>query len=194
MRIRPMTASIGVIAVLAAALSAHAASPAALCVRLGTSDRLRAIPAALVPAAMRIFALGAMPAAQVERSTVFRCFDHRVLLCTFGANLSCGKADTGRDLPAASAWCARHPGSSFIPMYLTGHDTIFHWRCVGARATTGAPRLRVDARGFIASHWRRMEKTAPAARSLVPPSDPTVIKPDRVRGPKNASVSHSTKP
>ena len=194
MRIRPMTASIGVVAVLAAALSWHATPAARLCGRLGTSDRLRAIPAALVPAAMRIFGLGSMPTAQVERSTVFRCFDHRVLLCNDGANLTCGKANTGRNLPAASAWCVRHPGSSFIPMYLTGHDTIYRWRCVGARATTGAPRLRVDARGFIASHWRRMGRTVPAARSAVPPLDHTVIKQDRVRGPKNASVSHSTKP
>jgi hypothetical protein len=191
MRIRPMTASIGVIAVLAAALSAHAMPAARLCGRLGTSDRLRALPAALVPAAMRIFRLGAMPASQVERSTVFRCFDHRVLLCNFGANLSCGKANARRDLPAASAWCARHPGSSFIPMYLTGHDTIYAWRCAGAHATTGASRLRVDARGFIASHWRRMEMTVPAPRSLVPPLDHTVINQDRVIGPKNGSVSHS---
>ena len=184
MRIRPMTASIGVIAVLAAASSAHAASPAALCVRLGTSDRLRVLPAALVPAAMRIFRLGAMPAVQIERSTVFRCFDHRVLLCNEGANLSCGKANARRDLPAASAWCARRPGSSFIPMYLTGHDTIYAWRCAGTQAATGAPRLRVDARGFIASHWRRMEMTVPATRSLVPPLDHTVIKKGRVSGPK----------
>ena len=191
MRIRPMTASLGVIALLGAALRAHAASPATLCDHLGTSDRLRAIPAALVPAAMRIFRLGAMPAAQVERSTVFRCFDHRVLLCNFGANLSCGKANTRRDLPAASAWCARHPGSSFIPMYVTGHDTIYRWRCAGAQAATGAPRLRVDARGFIASHWRRMGKTVPATRSLVPPLDHTVIKQDRVSGPENGSVRHS---
>ena len=189
-----MTASIGVVAVLAAALSWHATPAARLCGRLGTSDRLRAIPAALVPAAMRLFGLGSMPTAQVERSTVFRCFDHRVLLCNDGANLTCGKANTGRDLPAASAWCARHPGSSFIPMYLTGHDTIYRWRCVGARATTGAPRLRVDARGFIASHWRRMGRTAPAARPLVPPLDHTVIRQDPVRGPKNPPVSHSTKP
>ncbi len=192
MRSRSLTASIGVITTLAAALSAHAASPAALCARLGTSDRLRALPVALVPAAVRIFRLGAMPAAQVERSTVFRCFDHRVLLCNEGANLSCGKANGRRDLPAASAWCARHPGSSFIPMYLTGHDTIYAWRCAGARAATGAPRWRVDARGFIASHWRRMGKTVPAARSLAPPLDHTIIKQNRVRDPENASVSHST--
>ncbi|NNM61754.1 MAG: hypothetical protein HKM03_06255 [Steroidobacteraceae bacterium] len=167
--IRQWVAWIGMAAALGAAVGAHAASPAALCARLGTSDRLRALPAALVPAAMRIFKLGAMPAAEVERSTVFRCFDHRVLLCNFGANLSCGKADARRDLPAASAWCARHPGSSFIPMYLTGHDTIYAWRCEGAHATTGASRLRVDARGFIASHWRRMEMTtgiASAARKM----------------------------
>ena len=176
MRIRPMTASIGVIAVFGAALCAHAAAPAALCVRLGTSDRLRTIPAALVPAAMRIFRLGAMPAAEVERSTVFRCFDHRALLCNEGANLSCGKANTRRDLPAASAWCARHPGSSFIPMYVTGHDTIFRWRCAGAQAATGAPLLRVDARGFIASHWRRMGKTVPVSRSLARPLAHTVTR------------------
>ena len=112
--------------------------------------------------------------------------------CRRWPNLSCGKANARRDLPAASAWCVRHPGSSFIPMYLTGHDSIYAWRCAGTQAATGAPRLRVDARGFIASHWRRMEMTVPATRSLVPPLDHTVIKQDRVSGPANASASHPT--
>jgi hypothetical protein len=135
---------------------AAAASPAALCRKLGTDDRLRPIPQSLVPAARRLFGLRTMPAAWVRRSTLFRCFEHRVLVCNLGANLPCGKADTRRDLPAADKWCAGHPGSDFIPMVVTGHDTIYRWRCVGTRAAAGGPPLGLDPRGFIARLWKRV--------------------------------------
>lgn len=133
---------------------AAAASPAEACRKLGTSDQLRAIPPALVPAAVSLFGLAAMPAEQVERSTVFRCFEGKVFLCNYGANLPCGKADTRRDLPAATAWCVQHPGSDFIPMYVTGHDTIYRWRCDGTAAVAGAAVFSVDARGFITQLWK----------------------------------------
>ncbi|MGH7120867.1 MAG: hypothetical protein ACREFP_18090 [Acetobacteraceae bacterium] len=134
--------------------AAAAAAPAEVCRKLGTSDQLRTIPRSLVPAAVRLFGLSAMPAEQVQRSTVFRCFEGNVLACNYGANLPCGKADTRRDLPAATAWCAKNPSSHFIPMYVTGHDTIYRWRCGGATAVSGAAVFSVDARGFIAQLWK----------------------------------------
>ena len=138
-------------------LSAAASSPAALCRKLGTDDRLRPIPQSLVPAARRLFGLHAMPAIWVRRSTLFRCFERQVLVCNLGANIPCGKADTRRDLPAADRWCAGHPGSSFIPMAVTGHDTIFRWHCAGTRAAASGPPLKRDPRGFIAHLWKRVD-------------------------------------
>ena len=136
---------------------AAAASPAALCRKLGTSDRLRPIPDSLVPAARRLFDLHEAPAAWIRHATLFRCYDHHVLVCNLGANLPCGKADTRRHLPAADAWCAGHPGSDFIPFVVTGHGSIYRWHCSGTRAAASGPPRAVDARGFIANLWKQID-------------------------------------
>lgn len=145
---------LAIAAVFVGPYPATAASPAEVCRQIGTDDQLRPIPLSLVPEAAKLFGLSAMPTEQVERGTVFRCFEGKVLVCNYGANLPCGKADTKRDLPAASAWCAKNPGADFIPMYVTGHDTIYRWRCDGHEAVTSATVLSVDPRGFIAQFWK----------------------------------------
>jgi hypothetical protein len=103
---------------------ARAASPGEYCQKIGTDDALRVIPTSLVPDAVRLFQLDAMPAKQVQQSTYFRCANHHVRVCNVGANLPCGKADTRRHLPGANDWCASHAGSDFIPMYVIGHTRI----------------------------------------------------------------------
>jgi hypothetical protein len=138
-------------------VTAWAGSPFALCRRLGTSDRLRPLPPALVEKATELFGLSAMPKEQIRRSTVFRCRGGHVLLCNVGANLACGKANTARHLAAADQWCAGHPGSGFIPMYVTRHDTIYRWRCAASHAVTIGRPSRVDRRGFIARLWKRAD-------------------------------------
>jgi hypothetical protein len=151
-------------ALLLTAPPGTAASSQPLCHGDATDDETRPIPGSLAPAAVRLFGLSAMPVEQVRRSTVYRCAAGRVLLCNRGANLPCGKADTSRDLPAADAWCAENPGADFIPMYITGHDTIYRWRCDGKEAaTTGAP-LAVDQRGFISRYWKPVDAAAAPQR------------------------------
>lgn len=131
-------------------------SPAAYCRRVGTDDRLRSVPPSLVPAVVRLFRLEAMPAEQVQRSTYFRCADHHLLVCTVGANLACGKADTRRDLPGVEAWCKAHAGAQSVPAYVTGHATIYWWRCDGPRPAASRSALSVDRRGFISQNWKRV--------------------------------------
>lgn len=157
MRRSGLAAAIALGLAAGATLPAAAASPAALCRKLGTDDHLRPIPSTLVPVARRLFDLHSAPAEWVRRATVFRCFTHHVLICNLGANIPCGKADTRRDLPSADRWCAGHPGSDFIPYVVTGHDSIYRWRCVGARAAASGPAREVDARGFIARFWKRVD-------------------------------------
>lgn len=142
-----------------------AAPPDPLCRDTVTDDTLHPLPDSLVPAATRLFQLAAMPAEQIRRSTYFRCDAGRVLVCNTGANLPCGKANTSRQLPAAVTWCAEHPGSDFIPMYVTGHDTVYRWRCTGAKATAVGAPLKVDRRGFIARYWKRANAAAPSSRA-----------------------------
>ena len=131
-------------------------TPASYCRQVGGDDTLRPVPPLLAPAVIRLFHLGAMPAAQVSRSTSFRCAEHQVLVCTVGANLNCGKADTRRNLPAVDAWCAGHPGSSNVPAYVTGHATIYLWRCDGPRPVAAQSALSVDERGFVSQNWKRI--------------------------------------
>ena len=150
-----VVAAAGLLAVLVA--DARAASPAALCRSLGTDNRLRPLPRSLTGKASELFGLSAMPPDQVRRTTVYRCMAGHVMLCTVGANLPCGKANTGQHSAAADEWCTDHPDSDFIPMYITGHDTIYRWRCTGGSAITVGKPLRVDRRGFIARFWKRAD-------------------------------------
>ena len=105
-----------------------------------------------------------MPAGQVRRSTLYRCAEGRILICNLGANLPCGKANASRDLRAADTWCSGNPGSDFIPMYITGHDRIYRWRCDGAKAATSGEPLAVDRRGFISQYWQPVDATAATQR------------------------------
>jgi hypothetical protein len=136
---------------------ARAVPPRDYCRQIGTDDTLRPIDRSLLPAAVRVFHLERVAADEVLRSTYFRCAERHVFVCTVGANLPCGKADTRQTLPGTDEWCAAHPGSDFIPMVATGHDTIYRWRCNGSVAAIAGRTLDVDRRGFIAQYWRRAD-------------------------------------
>ncbi len=98
-----------------------------------------------------------MPDSAVQRTTVFLCEGGAALVCNFGANLPCGKADTERGLPAAGQYCREHPDSPFIPMFVTGHDTVYRWRCRGTAAAAQGPVARLDDRGFIERLWKPVD-------------------------------------
>ncbi len=119
-------------------------------------DRVRPIPRELADAAIRLFGLHPDGAEWVRESTVYRCMAGAVWLCNHGANLTCDKADTRRDLPSVTTYCMENPNEEFVPMAVTGHGTIYTWECV-----RGKPRSKrsqkVDARGFIADQWKRLE-------------------------------------
>ena len=87
-----------------------------------------------------------------------RCANGKLLACLIGANLNCGKADTRRSLPGASEFCRANPGADNIPMFATGHDTIYGWRCVGKRAVAGKARVSVDPHGYDAGNWREIDR------------------------------------
>jgi hypothetical protein len=136
----------------ALATAAQAASPESMCAAIGTDDALRPLPPSLVGSAIGAFGYTGMTAAEVERMTVFRCMDGAVLLCSWGANLACGKAETSPTLPAASNWCEGNQNASTIPAYVTGHDTIYQWSCHDGAAVSSNPAA-LDARGFFQSYW-----------------------------------------
>ncbi len=144
---------VGLVPVYHVAKAQSALQPASFCKVVGVDDKLRPITASLVPAVRRLFGLRA-PASYVQRTTVFRCVGGGVMVCNGGANLPCEKANTSRDLPGAIQYCREHSGSSFVPMFVTGHNTIYRWKCEGVAAVTGEPIERLDDRGFIARLWK----------------------------------------
>jgi hypothetical protein len=133
---------------------AFAQSATAYCAGGAGHQSAVATPAALVPIVAKAFEIDADLA---QSSTYVRCDGRRLMACAVGANLDCGKADTRRSLPGATAFCRNNPGSSDIPMVATGHATIYDWHCVGRRAVAGKIMTPVDRHGFIAANWKAVE-------------------------------------
>ena len=143
----------GLVLLLLLAAEQARAQAVQLCREKGTDDDLRPIPQSLVPAAKRIFGLR-MPDQQVMHGTVFRCADRHVLLCTYGANLPCAKANSDRDLPGAEAWCRDHPNADFVPRFAIPWGNIYDWGCA-----SGSPKVikqieEIDSHGFVARYWK----------------------------------------
>jgi hypothetical protein len=99
------------------------------------------------------------PMEMFKKTTIWRCMDGQVYACNFGANLPCdSKANTDKTpSPAMEDFCKANPDSDFIPMSVTGHDTIYSWHCV-----KDAPELldqieKVDAAGYLAQIWYKIE-------------------------------------
>ena len=151
-----MLALLGVTCVSRAGVAAPAPkeTPPAYCARVGNDDALRRPPRSLGPAIHRLFDIAGSHA---RATACYRCAGSGVLLCNVGANLPCGKANTGKELPAATQWCDTHANSDFIPMYVTGHDTLYSWRCVDRVAEPGAPIGELDGRGFFAEYWKMLK-------------------------------------
>lgn len=144
----------GIIALPALACPSAPAQGRAACSTGINDDTLRPLPPALTAKVAQLFGLANVPEAQVRRSTVVRCMDGHLMACNYGANLPCGKANASRVLPAADEWCQQNPEADFIPAYISGHDSIYLWRCAQGRpATLGAPAA-LDKRGFLSAYWK----------------------------------------
>ena len=109
------------------------------------------VPPDLVDAVAKTFAIDS---ALVANGAFVRCVGTKLMACSVGANLVCGKADKRRTLPGAAAWCRDNPGSNVVPMSATGHATIYDWSCKGARPVAGKTVVNVDRQGYIAENWK----------------------------------------
>jgi hypothetical protein len=162
--IMPRSVQAASLAVIAGAVTnlavgtARAQDAKSLCARVANDDRVRPLPVTLVPAARQLFSFSAdTPSGYVRKSTTFRCTEGKVWLCNYGANLVCGKANTGRASAGAEDFCKQNPGSDVVPMAATGHDTVYEWQCVGNKAVISKQVETVDPRGFITENWRQLD-------------------------------------
>lgn len=155
-RIRLWCASLLLAGVLALGLArpAHAADAPAACKAGQTDDTMRLLPPGLVPEARKAFGLSSsMPDALIQQTTVYRCDAGQTLICTAGANLPCGRADTAKTSDAANEWCASQADASVVPAFVTGHTTAYDWSCQGGKAVPGK-EAPLDERGFFKDYWK----------------------------------------
>jgi len=146
----------------ATATAASYTDPFAFCQYAGNADTpgpLYTGPKMTEPLANALKkASGAAPDAPLDmfmQASSWRCMDGKVYACFVGANLPCdSKANTDpAPTSAETDFCKANPASDFIPAVVTGHETVFEWRCKGGKPETGKQVWQVDARGYIADIW-----------------------------------------
>jgi hypothetical protein len=95
------------------------------------------------------------PMDMFKKTTIWRCMDSQVYVCNFGANLPCdSKANTDKNpTPEMGEYCKANPHSEFIPMSVTGHETIYSWHCVKDAAEVLGQIETVDAAGYLEQIW-----------------------------------------
>jgi hypothetical protein len=142
-----------VLAMVPAFAASGAELSAEYCRRSRNDAEARPVPESLAPLVAKAFGLDEQV---IRNASYYRCADGRLLACAIGANLPCGKGNVSRRILGADEFCRQNPGSNFIPMSITGHDTIYAWRCAGKAAAPGRPVERLDRQGFIMRYWRRL--------------------------------------
>ncbi|MCC3244557.1 hypothetical protein LG047_04340 [Methylocystis sp. WRRC1] len=138
--------------------AARAENVRAYCAKKGDDDHLKGLPAELVQPARQIFGLSSDVSDRfIRTSTRYRCMGGKAWLCNYGANLVCDKANASRTSSGASAFCKDNPDAENVPMFATGHDTVYSWKCVGREARVDEQVTTIDARGFIAENWKQLQ-------------------------------------
>jgi len=141
-------------------------SPYAYCKAVGTVDNPGkeytgpAVPESIAKALKKEW--GSPESAPLDsfiKGTFWRCMDGKVYACNVGANLPCDeKADMSKEpTQAMKDFCKESPGSDFIPMYVTGHSTIYDWKCDGTTPVAGKPFAEVDKQGYQKGIWYEIQ-------------------------------------
>lgn len=136
--------------------------PFAYCAAVGDLDQTDAryigqqVPDVIAKALRK--ASGAAPDAPLDlflQGSYWRCMGGKVYGCFVGANIPCwSKANTDRTPTAAETeFCKTQPNADSVPAAVTGHETIYEWRCNNGTPEIVRQVLQVDSRGFIADFW-----------------------------------------
>jgi hypothetical protein len=141
--------------------------PFAYCAAVGTVDAPdarysgSAIPDAVINGFKKAAGLdnSTEPMDMLRKTTIWRCMAGKVYACNFGANLPCdSKADTNSTpSPAMADYCRANADADSIPMSVTGHATVYNWRCVKETPEAGAQAIGVDPAGYPANVWYAIE-------------------------------------
>ena len=141
-------------------------SPYAYCQAVGTIDAPgKEYTGPAVPESMAVAlkkAWGSPESAPLDtfiKGTYWRCMDGKVYACNVGANLPCDeKADVSKEpTQGMKDYCKENAGSDFIPMYVTGHSTIYDWKCDGTTPVAGKAFAEVDKQGYQKGIWYEIQ-------------------------------------
>jgi hypothetical protein len=138
--------------------------PFKYCSAIGTIDTPDArytgskMPDAIVQGMIQQGMVSADAPAEFQMNAVWRCMDSQVWVCNFGANIPCeDKADTSQATTAAMQdFCKANPAAEFIPAAVTGHTTVYEWKCSNGTAVLGQQILHVDGRGYPSEFWHQL--------------------------------------
>lgn len=142
-------------------------NPFAYCEAVGTVDSPGAdytgpgVPESIAKGLKKAFGSPeSTPLDTFMKGTYWRCMDGNVYACNVGANLPCeSKADVGKEpTEGMDEYCKENAGSDFIPMYVTGHSTVYDWKCDGATPVAGKQLTEVDAQGYQKNIWYEISR------------------------------------
>jgi len=144
-------------------IAATYTDPFAYCAAVGTLDKPdasytgEAVPDGIVTGYLKAANLqnSTEPMNLLKQSTSWRCMGGQVYACNVGANLPCdSQADTDQTpTQAMTDYCTANPGADAIPASVTGHDSIYSWKCVKDTATIDKQVDQPDAAGFLSDIW-----------------------------------------
>jgi putative hemolysin len=135
--------------------------PFAYCAAVGTIDvpdeRYDGpeMPDSILQAMVRQGIVSADAPREFQGHAVWRCMDHSVWACHFGANLPCEeKADTSQE-PSVEmqAFCRENPTAEVIPAAVTGRATAYEWKCADGKAEVVRQVFTGDPQGYLAEFW-----------------------------------------
>jgi|SRR5579883_1131450 len=150
---RPRAIGVGFLALFSVALGL-APAPSAFAAGAYCPNPAHAKPEKATPQMTAAIARAFQIDEAAARNAFVRCAGAKLTACVVGANLDCFAADTRRRLPGATAWCRDNPNAPVIPMFATGHATVYEWSCKNGQAVAGKRLVAIDAQGFVAKNWK----------------------------------------
>jgi hypothetical protein len=129
--------------------------PAAYCKAVGTIDKPDARYTGQKLPAWMAKQLNMQP--DQGKLMEWRCAGGAVLACQYGANIPCDSKAATSQKPTQPVidYCKQNPGSDFVPMVVTGHDTSVSWACHGSTPAV-IRSAQIDAQGYQTNYWHKV--------------------------------------
>ena len=135
--------------------------PFAYCAAVGTVDAPDAryagekLPQSVLDSMVRAGVVIADAPLEFQQHATWRCMDGNVWVCHFGANIPCLDKANIDQTPTAdmNKFCEENPAADNIPAAVTGHATVYEWKCSAGKPETVRQVLNTDAQGYPVEFW-----------------------------------------